>query len=145
MAEPILGRGSQGQDVSDLQQALIELGLRPGEVDGVFGVYTESAVRSFQHLAQVLAVGVVDAATWERLDDADRTDPTVREGSASVAVRGLQRRLLDAGLDAGEIDGRFGPRTDAAVRAFQERAELEADGIVGPSTWEQLRAVALHH
>ena len=45
MAEPTLERGSEGPDVKDLQEALIELDFKPGEVDGKFGVYTESAVQ----------------------------------------------------------------------------------------------------
>lgn len=141
MPEPTLQRGSEGQDVKDLQEALIELDFKPGEVDGVFGVFTQSAVKAFQNWAGVVVDGVVGAATWERLDDADRSDPTIRDGSEGVAVRGLQRRLIAAGFDIDEIDGRFGPRTEAAVRAFQERSELDVDGIVGPRTWERLKAL----
>jgi len=141
MAEPTLMRGSEGQDVRDLQEALIELDFKPGEDDGVFGVYTQSAVKSFQHWAQTIADGIVGPATWEKLDNADTSDPTLREGSKGVAVRGLQRRLIDAGMGVDEIDGHFGPQTEAAVRAFQERSEVEVDGIVGPQTWEHLNAV----
>lgn len=140
MAEPTLRRGSEGQDVTDLQEALIELDFKPGEVDGVFGVYTDSAVKSFQRWAQMsLPDGIVGPETWEKLDGADQTDPTLRNGDKRVAVRGLQRRL---GFDPDDIDGRFGPKTEAAVRAFQEGAELDVDGVVGPQTWQRLNASA---
>jgi len=76
MAQPTLKRGSEGQDVKDLQQALIELDFKPGEVDGVFGVYTESAVQSFQKWTGAMSDGIVGPATWEKLDDAGRSDPT---------------------------------------------------------------------
>ena len=140
MAEPTLERGSKGDDVRDLQEALIELDFKPGAVDGVFGVLTESAVKAFQVWAMLAADGVVGPLTWEKLDDADKTDPTLKEGSKGVAVRGLQRRLIEAGYEL-EIDGRFGPATEAAVKAYQEANGLDADGIVGPKTWDALRGV----
>jgi peptidoglycan hydrolase-like protein with peptidoglycan-binding domain len=143
MAEPTLERGSKGDDVRDLQEALIELAFKPGEADGVFGVLTESAVRSFQTWAKTTADGVVGPLTWEKLDDADKTDPTLREGDRRVAVRGLQRHLLDAGHGTGEleIDGRFGTRTETAVKAFQEASGIAVDGVVGPETWDRLNAL----
>jgi putative chitinase len=55
------------------------------------------------------------------------------------AVEELQRRLSEQGYDVGEIDGIFGKRTDAAVRAFQQSREMMVDGIVGPATWSALR------
>jgi len=141
MAEPTLERGSKGDDVTALQEALIELDFKPGAVDGVFGVLTESAVKAFQVWANLAADGIVGPRTWEKLDDADKSDPTLKEGSKGIAVRGLQRRLNEAGYDAGEIDGLFGAKTEAAVKAYQEANGLEADGIVGPQTWDRLRGV----
>lgn len=140
MAQQTLKRGSEGQDVEYLQEALIELDFKPGAVDGVFGVFTESAVKAFQKWTSISSDGIVGPSTWEKLDDADKSDPTLRKGSHGVAVRGLQRRLIAAGHDAGEIDGRFGSKTEAAVRDFQERNELDVDGIVGPQTWQHLNA-----
>jgi peptidoglycan hydrolase-like protein with peptidoglycan-binding domain len=141
MAEPTLRRGSEGPDVKDLQEALIELDFKPGAVDGTFGVFTESAVKAFQKWTQLEADGIVGPATWGTLDDADRSDPTLRSGSTGVAVRGLQRRLIAAGFGIDDVDGRFGPQTEAALRAFQERHELDIDGIAGPQTWARLNAV----
>jgi peptidoglycan hydrolase-like protein with peptidoglycan-binding domain len=73
MAESMLKRGSEGQEVADLQEALIALDFKPGAVDGVFGVYTESAVKSFQKWTQVEADGIVGPATLEQLEEAAQT------------------------------------------------------------------------
>ena len=109
MAEPTLERGSKGPDVKDLQEALIELDFKPGAVDGVFGVYTESAVKLFQSWANLDQDGLVGPLTWEKLDLADKSDPTLKSGSHGVAVRGLQRMLVTRGYDESlEIDGKFG-------------------------------------
>ena len=53
-------------------------------------------------------------------------------GNPSVAA--LQAALYRKGLYRGTIDGITGPRTQAAVRAFQRRVGLRVDGVVGPRT-----------
>ncbi len=56
---------------------------------------------------------------------------------------GLQTALAQLGYDPGRADGVMGPRTRAAVVAFQRAKGLTADGIVGPRTREALaRALA---
>jgi N-acetylmuramoyl-L-alanine amidase len=64
----------------------------------------------------------------------------IRSGDRGDAVRDVQRRLLALGhrIAADELAGRFGPSTDEAVRAFQRRRGLPADGMVGPDTWGRI-------
>lgn len=59
--------------------------------------------------------------------------PTLRRGSGGDWVKWLQ-----TALNLPQVDGLFGPRTEAAVRQFQRDNALVPDGIVGPKTWVQL-------
>lgn len=60
-------------------------------------------------------------------------------GSSGAAVRQLQQRLKTAGFNPGGVDGRFGARTDAAVRAFQRANKLAVDGKAGTKTMQALQ------
>jgi len=51
-----------------------------------------------------------------------------------VSVKSYQQALKSAGFDPGPIDGIRGPKTIAAVRAFQAAKGLAVDGVVGPKT-----------
>lgn len=64
--------------------------------------------------------------------------PTLRRGSSGASVRELQTLLRNQGFDPGPIDGDFGPKTEAAVKAFQRSKGLVQDGIVGILTWTAL-------
>lgn len=59
--------------------------------------------------------------------------PGIRSGEEGERVRWLQTALDLKGYGL-VIDGHFGPRTDAAVRHFQQRQGLQIDGICGPKT-----------
>ena len=66
--------------------------------------------------------------------------PTIRKGDRGEAVTECQEILVDLGYDIGAsgVDGKFGAKTEAAIKLFQKRHGLTADGIVGPKTWAQL-------
>jgi peptidoglycan hydrolase-like protein with peptidoglycan-binding domain len=93
-------------------------------------------------IATAVAVLVATFAVAERADaaSASRT-PVLAQGigmraTPSVRVRQLQRALRQRGYSLGApgVDGRFGPRTAAAVRRLQRRHGLAVDGIVGART-----------
>lgn len=65
--------------------------------------------------------------------------PLLKSGSQGAAVVQLQQQLRQLGYGVGAIDGRYGPRTQAAVGAFQRARRLVVDGITGPSTWAALQ------
>lgn len=68
----------------------------------------------------------------------DVIPPTVKIGSPDKqSVATLQKSLNDRGYSL-KIDGVFGSGTDSAVKDFQRKQGLTADGIVGPKTWTAL-------
>ena len=54
-------------------------------------------------------------------------------------IKAMQKALADAGHDPGGIDGKYGPGTFAAVKAFQTAQGLKADGQAGPNTMKALQ------
>jgi peptidoglycan hydrolase-like protein with peptidoglycan-binding domain len=63
--------------------------------------------------------------------------PLVRRGDQAHPVPSLQYLLRARGHSV-TVDGIFGPKTDAAVRGFQQALGIAVDGIVGPVTWRAL-------
>lgn len=64
--------------------------------------------------------------------------PTYKKGSSGNDVIRIQNSLKEAGFFTGKADGVFGSQTEAAVKAFQLKSGLTADGVVGTATWELL-------
>lgn len=63
--------------------------------------------------------------------------PTLRFGSSGTSVRIMQQLLISNGYGV-TVDGIFGPLTESAIKAFQNRRNLFVDGIVGQRTWWEL-------
>ncbi len=147
---------SRGEAVKALQKAIGKL-----TVDGSYGRLTEARVKEYQKAEGLAVTGVTDAKVWNALMGASSggttTTPTpssstateftplkattLRVGSSGAAVKVLQR-----GLGGLVVDGAFGSRTLAAVRAFQTSAKLSATGVVDRKTWDalELRVHPLH-
>ena len=133
---PLVKRGSQGHPVPALQYLLRARG-HPVTVDGIFGPKTEAAVEGFQIADQITVDGIVGPQTWGALI------LVVASGSTGDAVRGVQEEFQFRNLSGNPgqglaVDGVFGPKTRAAVRAFQQALGITVDGIVGPVTWRAL-------
>ena len=66
---------------------------------------------------------------------AQRAEAAVwKQGSSGDTVREIQTRLKNWGYYTGTVDGIFGPGTAAAVKRFQQKNGLAADGAAGPKT-----------
>ena len=141
----IIGSGSHGPEVTDVQHRLVALGslIDAAELEGEFGPSTESAVRRFQGQRNLRVDGIVGQETWNHLVEAgyafgDRTLYLRYPYFRGDDVRELQRKLNALGFDAWREDGIFGEHVDRAVREFQRNVGAEVDGIVGPDTYETL-------
>lgn len=66
--------------------------------------------------------------------------PTLRRGSSGEYVTLLQTKLIQRGYDLQPYgaDGKYGTKTENAVKAFQKDNGLTADGICGKNTWTAL-------
>lgn len=64
--------------------------------------------------------------------------PVLKKGASGPYVYCLQALLTIRGQDPGTIDGKFGAKTEGALRYYQERQAIPATGICGALTWEAL-------
>jgi len=86
-------------------------------------------------IAQRLSEGSQTASSVPQAPSAPKyPGRPLKRGSTGQAVKEIQRAL---GL---ADDGKYGPQTEAGVRAWQTEQKLTADGIVGPVTWKALFA-----
>src|SRR5712692_3467854 len=108
-------------------------------INSIFGPETQAAVKSFQGGNGLVADGIAGPLTWQTLP-ADPNTPQLKRGSVGSVVSALQQGLRTYGgpgtpTDPGSIDGKFGPKTESAVRAYQTERGVGVDGIVGVKTW----------
>ena len=139
-----LRKGATGSAVKDLQTKLKKLGFYNASIDGDYGDTTVAAVKAFQKKYNLTADGVAGSETLKKLDsayknaDSDKDDDSLRKGATGSAVKDLQTKLKKLGFYNASIDGDYGDTTVAAVKAFQKKYNLTADGVAGSETLKKL-------
>jgi len=73
-----------------------------------------------------------------KLSSSKRRAGTQDIASLQLSPRQIQTALKNSGFYKGQIDGKLGPQTKEAIKAFQKAHGLKADGIVGKRTREKL-------
>ncbi|AEJ41410.1 3D domain protein [Sulfobacillus acidophilus TPY] len=165
----VLAPGATGSWVMTLQADLQDLGYSEvGPVDGIFGPKTEAALEAFQKAAGLPVTGITNPATWQdilagfgltppflgNIPVSGWPLPTVALAMVHPAMRqvlapgatGSWVMTLQADLQAlgysevGPVDGIFGPKTEAALEAFQRAAGLPVTGVTNPATWQDILA-----
>lgn len=153
LGTPVLRAGGTGAYVGQLQKLL---GI---SVDGQFGAHTAACLVAFQRAHRLSPSGATDSATWTALravkaaapkpsaSTAPPADPalsqatyqkmTLRSGATGAAVRALQAALHVT------PDGSFGPRTAAAVAAYNTAHGLGSAPVATPATWAALGRPAI--
>lgn len=154
--------GTAGDRVRILQRALMALGFT-NTVDGSFGSDTHAAVKAFQRIVGLTQDGKAGKKTLTKLESyfdangnctsgpiagntpaAPEVDPsapvygiperTLRFGYTGLDVKYTMQRLYDLGFYNQKVDEKFGSGMMKALKAFQQKNGLVADGVVGPKT-----------
>ncbi len=159
----VLMVGDRGLDVLRMEYYLRRISeylgsavVPPPIVNGIFDADGRPSVLGFQRYYGLEPTGNIDEATWNAIvkvyyDIPGDRFPTlidypgspIGRGDRGQDVRFIQSALNTIGESVTEIprlevDGVFGARTEAAVRAFQSYFGLTADGVVGPITWQKI-------
>ena len=133
-----LSMGMEATVISELQDRLMELGyMDDDEADGVFGEWTQDAVRLFEAQHGLTVDGIADQEMHDLLFSEAAQYYTITIGAENTDVMELQTRLRELGYIS-KATGFFGDETEEAVKKFQKMNKLPEDGRVGKETRELL-------
>ncbi|MCY0880819.1 MAG: peptidoglycan-binding protein [Firmicutes bacterium] len=167
--QTVLQLGSNNHWVATLQADLNLLGYQSGSVTGVFNAQTFYALQAFQRAHGFEQTGITSAPVWQDIlagfqlmpayhgsqsDFSDLPAETVQlaqqhpamlqvlgQGSTGHYVATLQADLAELGYtQVGSADGIFGPKTLAALQAFQKAHGFTPNGITSPPVWQDILA-----
>ena len=164
--------GDANEEVRIIQRQLNRIGdnypaiPKIPDTNGIFGVNTEEAVKTFQSIFGLTVDGIVGKATWYKIksiyngvkglaelysegitpEEAQRAFAEIlQEGDTGEPVRVAQYYLsvisyFDPQIPQVIIDGIFDQNTREAVLALQQRNGLEPTGIIDRPTWNAIEA-----
>ena len=122
-----LKQGSRGSEVKQLQKNLIGMGYLDGSADGIYGAKTKTAVQEFQKDFGLSADG----------NAGDATQFAVR-----CAIVRVQVELKAAGYAPGTADGKFGTKTQKALKSYQKDHGLTQTGEADTATWASINCAS---
>lgn len=147
----LLQRGDRGNNVTELQTRLEQLGYNTGGIDGVFGGMTEAAVQQLQRSAQLPSDGKFGQQELAALGSRQPssmvpTAPsdtvislgTLAPGAENSDVTRLQQRLKDSGYFYGQTTAYYGSKTESSVSSFQRDRGLAITGVADSQTLQAL-------
>ena len=100
----------------------------------------KKAIKIFILAVMITVTGVCFATSIRTQVDTPQTvyAAVYKQGNTGSTVRTIQQKLKNWGYYTGSVDGIFGPKTKEAVKYFQRKNGLTADGIVGNQTLKAL-------
>ncbi|MCC2683258.1 MAG: spore cortex-lytic enzyme [Paenibacillaceae bacterium] len=95
-------------------------------------------------IVMLLAAAIMLTFSGLTTVEAAQASTVLTKGSVSGDVWDLQYRLNALGYYSLPLDGKYGPKTEAAVRSFQRDFGIQVDGKVGAQSWKVLKKVSLN-
>lgn len=133
-----LSYGEKSDDVLKYQKRYYKLGYLTTEPDGTFGKDTVAATKLFQQINGLIVDGHIGPATRSLLMSSDAQPNALTLGMSGDTISKIQSKLKSLGYLSGKATGYFGSATEEAVKAFQKRNKLTADGKAGRYTIQTL-------
>ena len=135
----LLSYGDKSEVVLSCQERLKELGYLTTKPDGQYGNDTVAAVKQFQSRNDLVVDGYLGPTTMVVLHSKSATPNGLVIGETGDTVKRVQELLSRYGyMSSSNCTGYFGEITEAAVKEFQRKNGLTADGNVGMKTMAKL-------
>ena len=156
----VLTGGGKPEDllILEIQTELQSLGFYNGDLDGLIGNHTATAIEAFERASGLSVSGMATEALLARLRGTiDGAKPTAAievpeqandadDDTISVAAHGdpkilaVQRVLSEIGYTPGPLDGVFGRETQDAIQAFEVDRGMEPTGAISDRLIQELEA-----